>query len=384
MTVFDTATGLQTVVQTAQLAEQVAQTAIMLEDWQEKKATAKQWEARNSAEYGVRGSEFSRQLGAAGTQKSLKTEDIGLDKKATGLEQDKLDLSSGKLDLRGDRLKLDDRQFDIAGAAAATERAGVGAVEQADEEAAKVGGRSVRDYSNFLSTIGARAGDYEDEAKAFTDPLLAAVPGTTVGGSRYGGDFAAASGPAAYARDDRKAAIAAFAEAMGQSTDSLAGIDIAQSGVNAQQDKINKEMGLAGADQSLAGAGLRNKGVQIDEDELDIDRDVLGVDYDFLGVDRSKQAIDKRQVDAAYADIAGKLGSQRRLDDIAQGYKKTLHGQQQVLFPANQLFSNVGNFAKALQKKPGTSGTNYGTYGSGAQNEFGVGTYNPKSGAGGF
>jgi len=390
-------------------AEFVLQTGHMLaalyqtyKEWDEAERTKRQWEARNSAEFGVKAGERARQLGNAGTQLGLAKSSIGLDRTGIGLGKDKVDLDKDRVDLSKDRvdlgedrvdihedqLALKDKEFDVAGAAAATERAGVGAVKQAEEEAAKVGGRSVRDVENYLNSLTARAGDYEDEAKAFTDPLIAAAPGTTVGGSRYGVDFAAASGPEAYARDSRKAEIAAFAEAMSESTDPLAGIDIAQSGVNAQQDKINREMGLAGSDQSLAGAGLRNKGVALSKDELDIDRkgldidrkglDIddkgLGIDLAALGLDLSRTNINTSLKDSQYADIAGKLASQGRLDSIAQAHPLTLHGQQSVMFPAAQMLGYgadlVGKFKPSKTKIKSTpidqsTSSSYPPYGYG-------------------
>ena len=361
------ADNLEQILQTAQMVAALTQTIV---EWDEAEATKRQWEARNSAEFGVKAGERARQLSNAGTQRDLAKSSIGLDRADIDLGVDKVGLGKDKLDIQEDQLALRDKEFDIASAAASTERAGVGALEQAEEEAANVGGRSVRDYSHFLSTIGARAGDYEDEAEAFTDPLLAAAPGTTVSGSRYGGDFAAASGPEAYARDDRKAAIAAFAEAMGQSTDYLAGIDIAQSGVNAQQDKINREMGLAGSDQSLAGAGLRNKGVKLSGDEIDIDRKGLGIDMAALGLDKSRTNINASLKDSQYADIAGRLATQGALDSIAGAHKKTLHGQQSVMFPAAQMLGAgadlVGQFKPPKTKiKSQATSSSYPPYGYG-------------------
>ena len=361
------AANIEQGLQTAQMIASLAQTIIQ---WNEAEATKRQWEARNSAEFGVKAGERARQLGNAGTQLGLAKSSIGLDRGDIDLSADKVGLGQNRLDIQEDQLALRDKEFDIASAAASTERAGVGALEQAEEEAANIGGRSVRDYDRFLTSISARAGDYEDEAKAFTDPLLAAAPGTTVSGSRYGGDFAAASGPEAYARDDRKAAIAAFAEAMGQSTDYLAGIDIAQSGVNAQQDKINREMGLAGSDQSLAGAGLRNKGVKLSGDEIDIDRKGLGIDMAALGLDKSRTNINASLRDSQYADIAGKLATQGALDSIAQAYPKTLHGQQSVMFPAAQMLGAgadlVGQFKPPKTKiKSQATSSSYPPYGYG-------------------
>ena len=397
------AAGLRSIFETAEQALQTAQMIAALyqtiKEWDTAEKTRRQWEARNSAEFGAKASEYNRQRSNAATQLGLAKSGIGLDRKDIGLGKDKVDLDKDRVDLGKDRvdihedqLTLKDKEFDVAGAAAGTERAGVGALEQAEEEAAGIAGTGVRDVENYLNSLTHRVDDYEDEAKAFTDPLIAAAPGTTVSGSRYGGDFAAASGPEAYARDSRKAEIAAFAEAMSESTDPLANIDIGRSGLGAQQDKINREMGLAGSDQSLAGAGLRNKGVALSKDELDIDRkglDIddkeLGIDLAALGLDLSRTNINTGLKNSQYADIAGRLASQGKLDKIAQAYPLTLHGQQSVMFPAAQMLGAgadlVGQFKPSKTK---ISPNVYSTYGSGARNSYGVGTYNPKSGAGGF
>ena len=345
--VVDAATAAQTLMMAAQWVE-------TLKEYKDARESKAQWESRNTAEYAQKGYQRTNELNNAKKQLDLSLGNIGLDKKDIGLSTDKVGLNQEKLDVQEDKLGLEDQQFDVAGAAAATERAGVGALEQAKEEAAGIAGTGVSGVENYLNSLGARAGDYEDEAKAFTDPLLAAAPGTTVGGSRYGGDFAAASGAEAYARDSRKAEIAAFAEAMGESTDSLAGIDIGRSGLGAQQDKISKEMGLAGADQSLAAAGLRNEGVKLSEDELDIDRKGLGIDLSSLGVDSSRANLNTQLKHSQYDDIYHKLGSQGQLDRIAQMYPKTLRGQQMVQFPASQLMGGAANFMSKL-KTPTTN-----------------------------
>jgi hypothetical protein len=383
------AAGLRSIFETAEQALQTAQMIAALyqtiKEWDTAEKTRRQWEARNSAEFGAKASEYNRQRSNAATQRDLALKNIGLDRTGIGLGKDKVYLDKDRVDIHEDQLDLKDKEFDVAGAAAGTERAGVGALEQAEEEAAGIAGTGVQGVKDYLNSLTARAGDYEDEAKAFTDPLIAAAPGTTVGGSRYGGDFAAASGPEAYARDSRKAEIAAFAEAMSESTDPLANIDIGRSGLGAQQDKINREMGLAGSDQNLAGAGLRNKGVALSKNELGLDRKGLNIDLAALGLDSSRTNINTGLKNSQYADIAGRLASQGQLDRIAQAYPLTLHGQQSVMFPAAQMLGTgadlVGQFKPSKTK---ISPNAYGTYGSGARNSYGVGTYNPKSGAGGF
>ena len=383
------AAGLRSIFETAEQALQTAQMIAALyqtiKEWDTAEKTRRQWEARNSAEFGAKASEYNRQQHNAATQRDLALKNIGLDRTGIGLGKDKVYLDKDRVDIHEDQLDLKDKEFDVAGAAAGTERAGVGALEQAEEEAAGIAGTGVQGVKDYLNSLTHRVDDYEDEAKAFTDPLIAAAPGTTVSGSRYGGDFAAASGPEAYARDSRKAEIAAFAEAMSESTDPLANIDIGRSGLGAQQDKIDTEMRLAGSDQNLAGAGLRNKGVALSKNELGLDRKGLNIDLAALGLDSSRTNINTGLKNSQYADIAGRLASQGQLDRIAQAYPLTLHGQQSVMFPAAQMLGAgadlVGQFKPSKTK---ISPNAYGTYGSGARNSYGVGTYNPKSGAGGF
>ena len=349
-------------LQTAQMIASLAQTVMK---WDEAEATKRQWESRNSAEFAEKGYQRTNELNNAKKQLDLSLENIGLDKKDIGFGKDKVNLGDDRLDIREDQLALDDQQFDIASAAAGTERAGVGALEQAEEEAAGIAGTGVSGVENYLNSLGARAGDYEAESKAFTDPLLAAAPGTTVGGSRYGGDFTAASGAEAYARDSRKSDIADFAAAMGESTNSLANIDIGQSGLGAQQDKISREMGLAGADQSLAAAGLRNEGVKLGGDEIDIDRKGLNIDMSSLGVDSARTNLNQQLKHSQYDDVFHKLGTQGRLDRVAQAYPKTLHGQQSVMFPAAQMLGQgsrlAGQFKPAQTQIKPQATSNFGS-----------------------
>ena len=391
--VVDLATAAQTVALGLQWIE-------TMKEYDDARETRKQWKSRNTEEYAQKATQRTNEMTGAKTQLDLALANIGLDKKdiglgkdKVGLEEDRADLGEDKLDIAEDKLALDDQQFDIANAIARTKRDATGATEYAEEEAAGVAGTAVDDMRSYLGSLGARTGEYVDEAKAFTDPLLAAAPGTTVGGSRYGGDFAAASGPSAYARDSRKAEIAAFAAAMGESTNSLSGIDMGKATQGAQQDRINREVGLAGADQSLAAAGLRNEGVKLSGDEvdvdregLDIDREGLDIDLSALGIDSSRADLNKQLKHSQYSDIFHKLASQGQLDRIAQKYPNTLRGQQFIQFPTSQLMNDAAGFVDKL--KTPTTQVSYGTYGSGARNPYGVGTFNPgaKGGAasGGF
>ena len=55
------------------------------------------------------------------------------------------------------------------------------------------------------------------------------------------------------------------------------------------------------------------------------------------------------------------------------------------MFPAAQMLGAGADLAGQFKpSKTKISPNAYGTYGSGARNSYGVGTYNPKSGAGGF
>ena len=387
--VMDLATAAQTVMLGAQWLE-------TMEEYRDARKTRDQWTSRNTEEYAQKAIQRTNEQLNAERQLNLGLENIGLDKKdiglgkdKVGLEEDRVDLGEDKLDIAEDKLALDDQQFDIANAMARTKRDATGATEYAEEEAAGIAGTAVGDMSSYLGSLGARTGEYEDEAKAFTDPLLAAAPGTTVGGSRYGGDFAAASGPSAYARDSRKAEIAAFAAAMGESTNSLAGIDMGKATQGAQQERINREVGLAGADQSLAAAGLRNEGVKLSGDEvdvdregLDIDREGLDIDLSALGIDSSRADLNKQLKHSQYSDIFHKLASQGQLDRIAQKYPNTLRGQQMIQFPTSQLLKDASGFMDKL--KTPTTQVSYGTYGSKGKNTPYGGTYNPASGGGGF
>jgi|10_taG_2_1085330.scaffolds.fasta_scaffold38176_2 hypothetical protein len=316
----------------------IAQTAAMVDEWNERGKDRDAWKRRNSAEFAIKDSELTRKSNQAARELGLAGSRSALEREAAGIS---------------------DKRMDVASAQSLTDRSVDAATKQAEEEAASIGGRSVRDYDRFLTSIGARAGDYEDEAKAFTDPLLAGTPVSTVGGSRYGGDFAAASSALPHARDSRKAEIAAFAEAMGQSTDSLAGIDIAQSGLQAQKEKISKEAGLASSDQSLALSGIASQ---------------------LTGVDKKKANLNDLLARLNYDNTQGQINTSRLMDRAAQAEGRTLVGQQFNQFPVDRV---LGNVAKLDFSTPAHFPV-YGTGGSGARNPYGVGTYNPKSGAGGF
>jgi hypothetical protein len=327
-----------------QTAEMVLRNTQMIYEWDESRKDRNQWQSRNNATFASRAKEYDRQTRQALTEKGIAGADTALDRKEVALQ---------------------DKEFDVAGARAYTGRRAEAARQQAEEEAAGIAGTGVEDYGNFLGTIGARAADYEKEAQAFTDPLLAATPGSTVSGSRYVSEFDDMAKAAPYARDNRQAEVDAFAYALGQSRDPLNNIEIGQSGLTAQMDKINRESQLHGFDQALASAGLTNKGVA-------------------LGLERAD--IDDRKADARYQDIFGRLGAQRDLDRIAQAHPRTLTGQEAITFPAGQLLGNINKSYKTKNTAKDTSPSAvYPVYGTGTPGpqSLGVGTFNPGYAGGG-
>ena len=329
-------------LQTAQMIASLAQT---ITEWTEAEQTRDQWISRNTGEFGVKENQRDNERTNALAQQGLSKEGQDLDREDIDLSRDKIWQNQDRVDVENVRRGLNEDQFKVDNAAARTKRDATGATEYAEEGAAGIAGTSVANMHDYLGALGARSGEYEDEAKAFTDPLLAAAPGTTVSGSRYGGDFTAASGAEAYARDSRKAEIAAFATAMGESTDSLAGIDMGRATQGAQQDRINREVGLGGADQSLASAGLRNKITMLGEKDTDIDKLALNTDLASLMVDKDRVTLDQRMDNTKMTDLINSLNSQDQLDKIAKGHSKTLQGQQSVMFPAAKLLGQGSSLA---------------------------------------
>jgi len=326
-----TDTGLSGTIAAAAI---IAQTAQMVNEWNERQKDRDAWERRNRNEFNIKDSEFDRQVSQANQEKALIGKAADLDKQETALQ---------------------DREFDVAGARAYTGRRVEAAKDQLDEETAGIAGSAIEDYENYLFGLGSRAGDYEAEAKAFTDPLLAASPGSTVTGSRYVSEFDDMAKAAPYARDNRKAEIDAFAQALGDSTNYLSGIDIGQAGAEAQGQKIQDEAQIEGLDQALAAAGLTNKKV---------------------GISGKRADLDNEQAALKYQDIFGKIGTQRQLQNAAKAEGRTLTGQQSIQFPAGDILGSVNKFYKPTNTYP--------VYGSGAANPWGVGTYNVGSKAGGF
>lgn len=370
--IFDAATALQTAMLAAQWVE-------TMKEYEDARETRNQWESRNSAEFGVKAGQRGKEAAISAEQlaidraaSSLDRSDIGLGERKVGLDRERLIDKEKEIELDRDRIdqafkktKEEEKMFNIAGAGALTEREAAGAIAAAEEDAAGIAGTGARDMARYLEWLPAHAKSFEDEAKAFTDPLLSGVPGTTVTGSRYNSDFASAQGPAAYARDNRMAEIDAFAAAMNQSRDPLANIGLGQASKDAQMQRISKEMGLAGADQSLAGAGLKEKIRKIGEDDLNIDRkdldlalsgigiDRRGLDIDLssLGLDKSRTGLSDRKASARHRSVTDALASQAALDSIAAAHPKTLRGQQSVTFPGSSLLGTTADLVDAFKPK---------------------------------
>jgi len=330
-----TDTGLSGTIAAAAI---IAQTAQMVNEWNERQKDRDAWERRNRNEFNIKDSEFDRQVSQANQEKALIGKAADLDKQETALQ---------------------DREFDVAGARAYTGRRVEAAKDQLDEETAGIAGSAIEDYENYLFGLGSRAGDYEAEAKAFTDPLLAASPGSTVTGSRYVSEFDDMAKAAPYARDNRKAEIDAFAQALGDSTNYLSGIDIGQAGAEAQGQKIQDEAQIEGLDQALAAAGLTNKKV---------------------GISGKRADLDNEQAALKYQDIFGKIGTQRQLQNAAKAEGRTLTGQQSIQFPAGNILGNMNRLYKTM---PTSAAATFPVYGTGAANSYGVGTFNPGHAGGG-
>ena len=349
--VWDFATAAQTISDAAHYAKEAIVFKETLAEYKDARETRDQWESRNAAEYGVKAGQRGKEFGTSGEQLAIDSAASGLDRSDIGLSEDKIDLDRDRIDQTQKKLWQEEKMFDVAGAGALTERDAAGAAEAAEEDAAGIAGTGVTDMGRYLGSLPAWARSFENEAKAFADPLLAGAPGTTVQGSRYGSDFRAAQGPASYARDSRLAKIDAFAAAMNQSKDPLANISLGQASQDAQMQRISREMGLAGADQSLASAGIREKIRKISEDDLAIDRKDLNIDLASLGLDKSRTGLADRKAAARHKSVTDALDSQAALDSIAQAHPKTLRGQQSVTFPGSSLLGNVANLASAFKPK---------------------------------
>lgn len=341
-------TDLATIAQTTVLVAQFAET---LKEYEDARQTRNQWESRNRAEYGVKAGQRGKEFGTSGEQLAIDSAASGLDRSDIGLSEKKVDLDRDRIDQTQKKLWQEEKMFDVAGAGALTERDAAGAAEAAEEDAAGIAGTGVTDMGRYLGSLPAFARSFENEAKAFADPLLAGAPGTTVQGSRYNSDFESAQGPASYARDSRLAKIDAFAAAMNQSKDPLANIGLGQASQDAQMQRISREMGLAGADQSLASAGIREKIRKISEDDLAIDRKDLNIDLASLGLDRSRTGLADRKAAARHKSVTDALDSQAALDSIAQAHPKTLRGQQSVTFPGSSLLGNTADLLDTFKPK---------------------------------
>lgn len=281
----------------------VAQTVQLVNQWNEQRKDADQWIARNSSEFSAGDAERARQ------QAMLIKEG---------------DLANQKFNLQKTQLNTQSKSFDIAAAQSQIGRMADAAIEQSKEESAGAAGRSVAEFTNFYNSLAARAGDYIDEASDFTDPLIAAAPASTVTGSRYSSDFESAAGPASYARDPRKAELAAYATALAEAPTKLSGIGIAQAGQAAQEEEIARERNLAGLDTALAAAGV--------DQQL---RDIAG----------SKTDLERAMSDLARLDKSQGLTYQQKLSNIARSYGRTLKGQQNPQLPVASILGNIANLS---------------------------------------
>ena len=281
----------------------VAQTVQLVNQWNEQAKDAAAWRARNAQEF------------SAGDAERLRQQNILRDEEA---------LANQKFNLQKNQLGLESKQFDIAAAQSQVGRMADAAIEQSKEESAGAAGRAVKEFTDYYNSLGARAGDYVDEAKDFTDPLIAAAPGSTVTGSRYSSDFETASGPASWARDPRKAEIAAYATALAEAPTRLSGIGIAQAGQAAQEEEIARERQLAGLDTALASAGVSQ--------QL---RDLGG----------AKTDLEKAMSDLARLDKSQGLTYQQKLSNIARSYGRTLKGQQNPQLPVASVLGNIANLS---------------------------------------
>jgi len=77
----ETGAGLRSIFETAEQALQTAQMIAALyqtiKEWDTAEKTRRQWEARNSAEFGAKASEYNRQRSKAATQRDLALKNIG-------------------------------------------------------------------------------------------------------------------------------------------------------------------------------------------------------------------------------------------------------------------------------------------------------------------
>ncbi len=291
-------------------AATAAQTIQMVNEWNEQRKDASAWQSRNSQEYAAKLNYRS-------------------DKEATGRLQKQL--ADQKVDLENRVSDTGRKSFRLAYDRAGTDNRVDQAITQAQDDAAGVAGRSLDEFEDYSQTLTARANEYVDEAKAFTDPLLAAAPGSTVKGNRFTTGFQTAASADPDAVDPRKAELAAYSEALSKAPSFLSGIDIAQSGLNANMENIQRKEGLERSDQNYAAAGIQDQLANYSREKGDLQK-------------RANQF----SLDDLYRDNAFAL----RMDNIARANPRTLKGQQNPQMPIGNVLSNISRMSWAQPAQP--------------------------------
>ena len=296
----------------------VAQTVQMVNQWNEQRKDASAWQSRNSQEYAAKLNYRSNKEASGRLEKQLADQKVDLDNRVS-------DTGRKSFRLAYDRAGTDNRLDQ--------------AITQARDDAAGVAGRSLDEFEDYSQTLTARANEYVDEAKAFSDPLLAAAPGSTVKGNRFSTGFASAAAADPDALDPRKAELAAYSEALSKAPGFLSGIDISQSGLNANMENIQRKEALERSDQNFAAAGI--------QDQL--------ANYSREKGDMQKRA-NQFSLDDLYRDNAFAL----RMDNIARANPRTLKGQQNPQMPIGDVLGNISRMSWAQPAQPiKTTAPNY-------------------------
>ena len=295
-----------------------AQTVQMVNQWNEERKDAAAWAARNTQEFDA------KQLYRTGKETRGRLEK---------------QLADQKVDLENRVSDTGRKSFRLAYDRAGTDNRVDQAITQAQDDAAGVAGRSLDEFEDYSQTLTARANEYVDEAKAFTDPLLAAAPGSTVKGNRFTTGFKTAANADPDAVDPRKAELAAYSEALSKAPSFLSGIDIAQSGLNANMENIQRKEGLERSDQNYAAAGIQDQLANYSREKGDLQK-------------RSNQfSLDDLYADTAFAN---------HMDKIARSNSRTLKNQQNPQIPIGNVLSNISRMSWAQPAAPiQTTAPNY-------------------------
>ena len=294
-----------------------AQTIQMVNEWNEQRKDASAWQSRNTQEF------------AAKENYRTGKEDRGRLEKQ--LSDQKVDLENRVSDTGRKSFRL---AFDRAGTDSRVDQA----TTQAQDDAAGVAGRSLDEFEDYSRTLTSRANEYVDESKAFTDPLLAAAPGSTVKGNRFTTGFKAAANADPDAVDPRKAELAAYSEALSKAPSFLSGIDIAQSGLNANMENIQRKEGLERSDQNYAAAGIQDQLANYSREKGDLQK-------------RANQfSLDDLYADTAFAGT---------MDKIARANSRTLKNQQNPQIPIGNVLANISRMSWAQPSAPTTTLNNY-------------------------